>query len=85
MRPRIPHIRSRQIDSLLNEWRARVLQVVLVVMAAVALPILVVAIAGSVKDPAQWPAMLVYALIYVVMLGITFSKRVKMQVKDGSS
>ena len=81
MKIKIPHIQSRQIDSLLNEWRARVLQVMMIVMAGVALPILLVALASAVEDPTQWPAMLVYSLLYVCMLSITFIKRVKMQVK----
>ncbi len=81
MKIKIPHVRSRQIDSLLNEWRARVLRVVLMVMTVVGLPILVVAIAGGWQDPAQRPAMLLYVLLYVILIAITYLRQVPAQVK----
>ena len=81
MKIKIPHVQSRQIDSLLNEWRARVLRVVMMVMTVVGLPILLVAIVGGWEDPAQRPALLLYALLYLVLIAVTYLRQVPAQVK----
>jgi signal transduction histidine kinase/DNA-binding response OmpR family regulator len=77
----IPRLMSKQIDAVLNEWRGNVLHIVLVVMVIGACPILLAAMFGAADSPEQWPAMLLYLIIYIVMIVLTFTPRVSLRLR----
>lgn len=76
MKIKIPHLQSRQIDAAMHEWRTRVLKISMVIMTVAALPILVSTVIEQGKDPVQRPALIGYSLIYLIMVGATFLRRI---------
>ena len=72
---------AHQIVVVINEWRARVLNVEMVMMVLVALPIFVAALFGAAGDSRQLPAMLVYFFIYILTIALTFLRRIDHRIR----
>ena len=75
---------AKQIDTVMNEWRARVLKVANIVMVVVALPVLIIAFVSVRGDRQQLPAMVVYSLLYLLLIILAFYPKVSVRVKGWS-
>ena len=72
---------TRQIETVMNEWRARVLKIANIVMVIVAFPVLFVAFHGAAGDRRQLPAMVIYTLLYLLLIFLAFYPKVDIRIK----
>jgi PAS domain S-box-containing protein len=58
------------LESTLRAWRTQALNVILAATAIAATPMIVIVIVEAIRDPAQWPAALAFAAIYLLITGL---------------
>ncbi|MBU1877730.1 MAG: GAF domain-containing protein, partial [Chloroflexi bacterium] len=79
---RTPDI-AAEIASELNAWRTRVLNVLLIVVAVAALPALAFVIIEAIPFPDQWPAAIVFLVVYLFIAGLAVWRRLDPRVRAG--
>ncbi len=72
---------TAEIESILSEWRTRVLNILLTVLAVVALPPMGVLFANTLPHPEQWAMALVFPLLYLLLLGLAVFRRIDVRLR----
>ncbi|MEA3341869.1 MAG: PAS domain S-box protein, partial [Chloroflexota bacterium] len=65
----------------LSTWRANVLNTLLVVTSIAAGPVIVLTISLAIRDPAQWPATLIFLAIYLFIVGLAILRRLDFRLR----
>ena len=66
---------AADLASQLRAWRTNVLNVLLSIMAVASMPAMAIVIIQAIHAPEQWPAVFAFAAIYLLLLGLTFARR----------
>ncbi|MEA3342002.1 MAG: GAF domain-containing protein [Chloroflexota bacterium] len=64
-----------EMASELQTWRTRVLNALLAVISIAAAPVIVSVIVEAVQSPEQWPAVSIFAAIYLFIVGLAVFRR----------
>jgi len=76
----VPH-GATAIEHKLHTWRTNALNIVLNVTAIVAMPMVVLLIADAVYSPTRWPTVLIYLILYLLEVGLTFFRRLGFRLR----
>lgn len=72
---------SKQIETELNEWRAKVLRIATIVMAVVGFPVLLIAYNSAWGNRAQFPVMAIFTTLYAALVLVAFYPNVDLRIK----
>ena len=73
-----------EIESALREWRANTLNILLAVIAIVALPVLGMLAVETIRNPGQWATALVFPVLYFFLLGLAVFRRLDVRLRGWS-
>ncbi|HEY73845.1 MAG TPA: GAF domain-containing protein [Thermoflexia bacterium] len=65
----------------LSTWRASVLNTLLVVTSIAAGPMIVLVVLQAIRNPAQWPAVLIFLAIYLFIIGLAILRRLDFRLR----
>ena len=72
---------TAEIGTILREWRTRVLNILLTVLAVAALPTLGALFANALPHPEQWAMALAFPLVYLLTLGLAVFRRIDVRLR----
>jgi signal transduction histidine kinase/DNA-binding response OmpR family regulator len=73
-----------EIESVLREWRTNTLNILLAVIAIVALPVMGVLAVETIRNPEQRTTALIFPVFYLILLGLAVFRRLDVRLRGWS-
>jgi signal transduction histidine kinase/CheY-like chemotaxis protein len=73
-----------EIEAALHEWRTNTLNILLTVIAIIALPVMAMLAVDTMRNPAQRATALIFPVLYLVLLGLAAFKQLGVRLRGWS-
>jgi signal transduction histidine kinase/DNA-binding response OmpR family regulator len=72
---------KRQVTSVLQQWRTRILNTFLIIVAIAAAVMTATSIVDAISRPGQWPPVILFAILEVVLVVLAVFRRIDIKIR----